>query len=181
MKVQAVMNEIGEEKIDIVMYNDDPIVLITNALSPTKITKVTLDENEHKAAVEVPEDQLSIAIGKNGQNVRLASKLTGWQIDIVGAGGDRREAQEPQEKPSKPAAPKRPASKSDLEAALIGAVDEHGEEPAVDEATEAEVEQPSKPDAGSEGEATQDTTEVPAEVEKTVEASAESSEKEVKE
>lgn len=119
-RVQAVMNEIGEEKIDIVMYNDDPIVLITNALSPTKITKVTLDETEHKASVEVPEDQLSVAIGKNGQNVRLASKLTGWQIDIVGAGNA----------PSEPAdgKPKKPASKADLEAALIGAVEEHGEE-----------------------------------------------------
>lgn len=180
-RVQAVMNEIGEEKIDIVMFNEDPIVLITNALSPTKISKVTLDEKEHKAAVEVPEDQLSIAIGKNGQNVRLASKLTGWQIDIVGAGGDRRETQESQEKPTKPVAPKRPASKSDLEAALIGAVDEHGEDPAVDEATDVEVEQPVKPDVVSEGEATQDSTDVPIEVEKTAEASAETSEKEVKE
>lgn len=130
-RVQAVMNEIGEEKIDIVMYSEDPIVLITNALSPTKISKVTLDEKEHKADVEVPEDQLSVAIGKNGQNVRLASKLTGWQIDIVGAGN------QPEAAESKP---KKPASKADLEAALIGAVEEHGEDSETEEPVKAEAE-----------------------------------------
>lgn len=121
-RVQAVMNEVGEEKIDIVMYDEDPIKLITNALSPTKIDKVKLDEKEHKAEVEVPDDQLSVAIGKNGQNVRIASKLTGWQIDIIGASGEKREAGT-KESPEKP---KKIASKEDLEAALIGAVEEHG-------------------------------------------------------
>lgn len=180
-RVQAVMNEIGEEKIDIVMYSDDPIVLITNALSPTKISKVTLDEKEHKAAVEVPEDQLSIAIGKNGQNVRLASKLTGWQIDIVGAGGDRKEPSEPQEKSAKPVAPKRPASKSDLEAALIGAVDEHGEEPAVDEAPKSTEEQQETLEAGSGIDSSNESSEVAVDSDKTDESTADKPAEESKE
>lgn len=180
-RVQAVMNEIGEEKIDIVMFSEDPVVLITNALSPTKISKVTLDEKEHKAAVEVPEDQLSIAIGKNGQNVRLASKLTGWQIDIVGAGGDRRESQEPIDKPAKPAAPKRPASKSDLEAALIGAVDEHGEEPPVGDVPEPAEEKQEKPEVSQEVETIKDDSKKNVESEKKEEQSTDKSEIDTKE
>jgi len=136
-RVQAVMNEVGEEKIDIVMFDEDPVVFITNALSPTKISKVTLDEKEHKADVEVPEDQLSVAIGKNGQNVRIASKLTGWQIDIVGADKVK----------SEPSGPKKPASKADLEAALIGAVDEHGDESSEDTEKVAKAEAPAEPKA----------------------------------
>jgi N utilization substance protein A len=82
-RVNAVVSEVGEqEKIDIVVYSDNIIEYITNALSPTKVTRVILDENSHKAKVIVPEDQLSIAIGKSGQNVRLASKLTGYELDM---------------------------------------------------------------------------------------------------
>ncbi len=84
-RVQAVMGDLGEEKIDIILYNDDPATFITNALSPTKVAGVTLDEVSKKAIVRVPEDQLSLAIGKQGQNVRLAAKLTTWNIDIVSA------------------------------------------------------------------------------------------------
>jgi N utilization substance protein A len=82
-RVNAVVSEVGEqEKIDIVVYSDNITEYITNALSPTKVTRVILDENSHKAKVIVPEDQLSIAIGKSGQNVRLASKLTGYELDM---------------------------------------------------------------------------------------------------
>jgi N utilization substance protein A len=82
-RVNAVMSEIGDqEKIDIIVWASDPKEYIINALSPTKVTKVELDEKSKKAVVYVPEDQLSIAIGKNGQNVRLASKLTGYELDI---------------------------------------------------------------------------------------------------
>ncbi len=82
-RVNAVVSEVGEqEKIDIVVYSDNITEYITNALSPTKVTRVILDENNHKAKVIVPEDQLSIAIGKSGQNVRLASKLTGYELDM---------------------------------------------------------------------------------------------------
>jgi N utilization substance protein A len=84
VRVQAVMNEIGDEKIDIILWDEDPKVYISNALSPAKVSKIDLDEAENKAVVEVPEDQLSLAIGKSGQNVRLAAKLTGWNVDIKG-------------------------------------------------------------------------------------------------
>ncbi len=82
IRVQAVLAELGEEKIDIILWNPDPVQFIINALSPAKVNKVDLDEENKGAQVEVAEDQLSLAIGRNGQNVRLASKLTGWNIDI---------------------------------------------------------------------------------------------------
>jgi N utilization substance protein A len=123
-RVNAVMSEIGEqEKIDIVVWDDDTKAYITNALSPTQVGKVTIDEKEKKATVLVPEDQLSIAIGKSGQNVRLASKLTGYDIDIVSE----------TEKPAEPeAAPEVKApklkKKEQLESSLLEAIEEHGEE-----------------------------------------------------
>ncbi|MBI3983756.1 transcription termination/antitermination protein NusA [Candidatus Microgenomates bacterium] len=118
-RVQAVMNEVGEEKIDIVPFSDDPKTFIGSALSPTKIARVELDEANKQAVVTVPDDQLSVAIGKSGQNVRLASKLTGWQIDIKGESG---ELQKP-EIMAKPANEKRLASKQDLESALLEALE----------------------------------------------------------
>jgi transcription termination/antitermination protein NusA len=82
-RVNAVVSEVGEqEKIDIIVWADNPVEYITQALSPTRVAKVVIDEKAHKARVIVPEDQLSIAIGKSGQNVRLASKLTGYELDI---------------------------------------------------------------------------------------------------
>ncbi len=82
-RVQTIISELGGEKIDIVEFSDDPVEFITNALSPAKIINITLNEKERTASAEVREDQLSLAIGKAGQNVRLAAKLTGWKIDIV--------------------------------------------------------------------------------------------------
>src|SRR3989344_1340306 len=84
VRVQAVMQELGEEKIDIISYSDEPTRFIASALSPAKDVEVILNEAEHTARVSIPEAQLSLAIGKGGQNVRLAAKLTGWKIDIVG-------------------------------------------------------------------------------------------------
>ena len=84
-RVQAVMADLGEEKIDIVPFSEDDKTFIASALSPTKVISVTLNEAEKKATVKVPEDQLSLAIGRQGQNVRLAAKLTGWNVDIDGA------------------------------------------------------------------------------------------------
>ncbi len=85
-RVQAVMANIGEEKIDIIPFDEDIKHYITNALSPAKnIIAVETDEAEKRAVVRVPEDQLSLAIGRSGQNVRLAAKLTDWNIDIDGA------------------------------------------------------------------------------------------------
>jgi N utilization substance protein A len=91
-RVQAVMSELGEEKIDIIPFSEDPAEYISNALSPTKVIGVVLHEADKKAIVKVPEDQLSLAIGKQGQNVRLAAKLTGWNIDIMSADESRVEA-----------------------------------------------------------------------------------------
>ncbi len=85
VRVQAVMGELGEEKIDIISYSDDPARFVAAALSPAKDIQVKLDEENKVATVTVPQSQLSLAIGKGGQNVRLAAKLTGWKIDIVGA------------------------------------------------------------------------------------------------
>lgn len=84
VRVQAVMNEIGEEKIDIILFDEEQKTFISNALSPAKVNNIILNEEEKKAEVEVPEDQLSLAIGRSGQNVRLAAKLTGWNVDIKG-------------------------------------------------------------------------------------------------
>lgn len=88
VRVQAVMNELGEERIDIISYSDDPARYIAAALSPAKDVTVKLEEKdgEKVAKVKVPASQMSLAIGKGGQNVRLAAKLTGWKIDIEGAG-----------------------------------------------------------------------------------------------
>ena len=85
VRVQAVIAELGQEKIDVIAYSDDPAKFVAAALSPASVDKVRADEKEKTAFVEVPEDQLSLAIGKDGQNVRLAAKLTGWRIDIKGA------------------------------------------------------------------------------------------------
>jgi len=84
-RVQAVINELGGEKIDIIEWSGDQAKFIANALSPAKVLNVEIKEEERAARVEVPEDQLSLAIGKRGQNVRLAAKLTGWKIDVKGA------------------------------------------------------------------------------------------------
>lgn len=83
-RVQTVMAELGGEKIDIIEYSDDVVKFIANALSPAKIINVQLDNEAKEAKVGVLEDQLSLAIGKAGQNVRLAARLTGWKIDING-------------------------------------------------------------------------------------------------
>lgn len=81
-RVQAVVNELYDEKIDIIRWYPDPAQFIAEALSPAKVSRVTLNEREKSALVIVPDDQLSLAIGKSGQNVRLAARLTGWKIDI---------------------------------------------------------------------------------------------------
>jgi len=93
-RVQAVIDELGGEKIDIILWNDDIAKFISAALSPAKVLKVDINESKKDAVVTVPEDQLSLAIGKRGQNVRLAAKLTEWKIDIVGAKAATEESEE---------------------------------------------------------------------------------------
>ena len=82
-RVQAVVSELAGEKIDIIPWNNDPATFIVNALQPAEVAKVVLDEEDQRIEVVVPDDQLSLAIGRRGQNVRLASQLTGWSIDIL--------------------------------------------------------------------------------------------------
>ena len=88
VRVSTVISELGGERIDIVEWSDDPETYIKEALSPATIIEVELNTSEHRAMVTVTEDQQSLAIGRGGQNVRLAAKITGWNIDIVSTGGD---------------------------------------------------------------------------------------------
>jgi N utilization substance protein A len=112
-RVQAVMNEIGDqEKVDIVTFNDSPEQFIRNALSPAEVVKVEVDEEAKRAKVFVNEDQQSIAIGRGGQNVRLAARLTGYELDIETA------------QAAKPAEPK---PRKNIEDSLLSAVEESNE------------------------------------------------------
>lgn len=88
VRVTTVMSELGGEKIDIIPWSSDPSEYISSSLSPARVLDIEVNEDEHKAVVEVAADQLSLAIGKGGQNVRLAAKLTGWRIDIKGVEGE---------------------------------------------------------------------------------------------
>lgn len=135
-RVNAVMSEVGEqEKIDIIVWNNDPATYIMNALSPTRVTAVKIDDKSGKAKVVVPEDQLSIAIGKGGQNVRLAGKLAGYELDIeaeriasviaepeLNKQSETRTA-EITELPKVPKLKK----KEQLEGSLLEAIEEHGD------------------------------------------------------
>jgi len=128
-RVNAVMSEIGEqEKIDIVAWDENITAYITNALSPTKVSKVVIDEKTNKATVTVPEDQLSIAIGKSGQNVRLASKLTGHDIDIVSETETKVDKVTEVEAEATPKATPKLKKKEQLESSLLDAIEEHGTE-----------------------------------------------------
>ena len=82
-RVEAIVEELSGEKIDIVLFDNDPKVYVKNALSPSEVVDVIIDDEEKSTTVVVPDNQLSLAIGKRGQNARLAAKLTGWKIDII--------------------------------------------------------------------------------------------------
>ncbi len=82
-RVQAIVNELQGEKVDIILWSPNPAVMVVNALVPAEALKVVLDEESHRVEVVVPDDQLSLAIGRRGQNVRLASELTKWNIDVI--------------------------------------------------------------------------------------------------
>jgi N utilization substance protein A len=134
-RINAVRDEIGnQEMIDIVVWDDDPATFVANAMKPANVTKVNLKTD--KATVIVPEDQLSIAIGKSGQNVRLAGKLTGYELDVdadKAAGKDEKpetevKTEEPAGVESKPVVQKL-KKKSELESSLLEAIEEHSTEP----------------------------------------------------
>ena len=129
-RVNAVMSEIGEqEKIDIIVWDEDSNVFITNALNPTKVSRVVIEADSKKAVVSVPEDQLSIAIGKGGQNVRLASKLTGYELDIEADKQTPAPVAEPKKEEAPAARPAMPKlkKKTELENSLLEAIEKHGE------------------------------------------------------
>ena len=88
-RIQTIISELGGEKVDIILFDEDPVVFIQNALSPAKVISIDINEETKKATVRVAEDQLSLAIGKGGQNARLAAKLTGWKVDIVQEDGSK--------------------------------------------------------------------------------------------
>jgi N utilization substance protein A len=98
VRVQAVTNELGGERVDIIPWNDDISEMIKSSLSPAEDLEVVLDEKEKTAKVMAPEDQLSLAIGKEGQNVRLAAKLTGYRIEVQGKPVNKKEEKKPKEK-----------------------------------------------------------------------------------
>ncbi len=134
-RINAVRDEIGnQEMIDIVIFSDNTQEYIGNAMKPANVVKVELDEANNKARVVVAEDQLSIAIGKSGQNVRLASKLTGFELDIeaekAGEPADKPTAEKAEEKPKVEVAGKpvvqKLKKKSELESSLLDAIAEHG-------------------------------------------------------
>jgi len=91
-RVQTIINELGGEKVDIIEWQEDPRQYISNSLSPAKVVSIDINEETNEAVVKVEDDQLSLAIGRSGQNVRLASKLTGWTINIEGV--DKKESEE---------------------------------------------------------------------------------------
>jgi N utilization substance protein A len=120
-RIQTIITELGGEKVDVIHHDEEPAMYITNALSPAKVIEIELDEDENVADVLVDEDQLSLAIGRGGQNVRLASRLTGWKINIRKIGDEDGETFT--------------ADETGSEESGVEAVEESAEEP-VEESTE---------------------------------------------
>jgi N utilization substance protein A len=128
-RINAVRDEIGnQEMIDIVVWDQDTATYIANAMKPANVVRVDIDQAKNKASVVVGEDQLSIAIGKSGQNVRLAGKLTGYELDVESDKAEVKEEPKEQENvESKPVVQKL-KKKSELESSLLEAIEEHGTE-----------------------------------------------------
>ena len=143
-RVQAVVAELGGEKIDVIPWNDDPAVFVANALSPAQVLSVDIDEEHRIASVTVPERMLSLAIGREGQNARLAARLTGWRIDIR-SDVSVAEAKAAGQKPTAPAAadPAAAAAAPEPTAAEPAATDAVASDAVAPEA--AATEAPTKP------------------------------------
>lgn len=126
-RINAVRDEIGnQEMIDIVVWDADPATFIANAMKPANIAKVQISKDGKKATIVVPEDQLSIAIGKSGQNVRLAGKLTGYELDVEAEKVGQTKEELPEGVESKPVVQKL-KKKTELEDSLLKAIEEHGQ------------------------------------------------------
>ena len=150
-RVQAVVQELKGEKIDIIHWSDESAVFVKNTLSPAVISRVIMDEAEHAMEVIVPDDQLSLAIGKKGQNVRLAAKLTGWKIDIhteseVKGGKEGLSPEEALRKEVQAASEREAREKAEADAAKEEAPTPPPAPPAPQE--EAVSEEPGKPENG---------------------------------
>jgi transcription termination/antitermination protein NusA len=139
-RVMAVINSLNGEKIDIILWDEDPEQFIINALSPAKITEVKVMDKEEAIAV-VPEDQLSLAIGKGGQNVRLAARLTGWKIDIQAEGAS---APIPEEELEKVEVEEVEEPKEVIEKIEVITEEESAKEEITEEPTEEQKEEPKK-------------------------------------
>jgi N utilization substance protein A len=138
VRVQAVTNELGGERVDIIPWSEDPAELIASALSPAENISVTLDEKGKTAKVKAPEDQLSLAIGKEGQNVRLAAKLTGWRIEVEGIPVEAKEEVVPKEEKKKKPKKEKKEAKTVKEPKIK---EEKTEEPKVEEKVEESKEE----------------------------------------
>jgi N utilization substance protein A len=131
-RINAVRDEIGnQEMIDIVVWDEDKATFIANAMKPANVAKVKIDEAKKKATVIVEEDQLSIAIGKSGQNVRLAGKLTGYELDVEPSRTEVKKEEVLPEQPAQENVESKPVvqklkKKSELENSLLEAIEEHG-------------------------------------------------------
>jgi N utilization substance protein A len=153
-RVQAVVAELGGEKVDVIPWNEDPAVFVANALSPAQVLGVDIDEEHRIASVTVPERMLSLAIGREGQNARLAAKLTGWRIDIrsdvsVAEAARAAAAAESQEEPAAAAAEPGAPAGAEAVATETGARPSRTPKPKA----KAEPETETKPKAKAEGEA----------------------------
>lgn len=117
-RIQTIINELGGEKVDIIEYDEDPVKYISNALSPAKIMGITLNPVDRRAVVKVSPDKLSLAIGKSGQNVRLAAKLTNWKIDIIpyDEAEEAKAAEVKKEEVAKEAKPKKEKAEKEVKA-----------------------------------------------------------------
>lgn len=136
-RIQSVIRELGGEKVDVILWSEDASAFISSALSPATVKHVEIDEDEHLAAVSVGEDQLSLAIGKGGQNVRLAAKLTNWKITIRAEGGvvmaDSDVGEIPKDEPAEESSEAVAEPKKELKEEVVASddvaevLDEHGE------------------------------------------------------
>jgi N utilization substance protein A len=152
-RVQSIIRELRGEKIDIVEWSEDPITFVTNAISPAKVQRVSIVDDAEKVMEVIVEDrQLSLAIGKKGQNVRLAAKLTGWKIDIKSEEEKRKEVEAQFEGLELP-----PAENGDAEGAEAMASDQKDSSDTGQDAGQAAPEQPELAAAAGGGEALADT------------------------
>ena len=143
-RIQNIVKELGNERIDVIEWNEDIKTYILNALAPAKILKIEINEAENVAHAVVPEAQLSLAIGREGQNVRLAAKLTGWKIDIASEEGQKKAKEEKEAKEAKKAEEAK-ESEAVKEVEEVKEVEDVKEEPVLSEA-------PSETKGGVEGE-----------------------------